>query len=155
MNKYRRARFLETLDKYRIITNENECYAWSGRIKNKKRPPRIFVYGETIWAHRAAWMVSHGKIPKNQYVRHKCKNVACTNPAHLYLSEERGTRKKPEERKSKRLGRERLSVDLPRTLVEYIRKTAKKYNVTITKYIFKRLSEVVEYEKKIDKKLEK
>jgi hypothetical protein len=36
-------------------------------------------------AHRIAWMIEHGDIPKHLMVRHKCNNARCINHEHLEL----------------------------------------------------------------------
>jgi len=146
-------KLLITLNKYRLISvdhKKNDCYGWSGETKSHNNP-RIAINGSSIGAHRAAWMVHNGKIPPFMYVRHSCQNPECTNPKHLYLSKDKGNRKKPEDRKNNRPGRERLTVDLPERLVEDIRNMANKHNQTITKYVFKRMCEVIAYEKSIDR----
>jgi hypothetical protein len=148
MTKERREKILNTLNKYREI-NENGCYGWTGSVK-KDRFPCIYVEGKSIGAHRAAWMAENGKIPRGHFVHHTCKNKACTNPEHLYVSSHISTRKKPENRKNQRIGRERLAVDLPISLVESIREMARKYHQTVTKYLFRRLSDIVEFEKNVD-----
>jgi len=148
MTQERKDKILQTLNKYRIIT-QNGCYGWKGSVK-KGRFPCIYAEGRSIGAHRAAWMVENGKIPQGHFVRHKCTSKVCTNPEHLFITRELATRKKPENRKNNRVGRERLSVDLPRSLVESIREMAQKYHQTVTKYLFRRLSDIVEFEKNVD-----
>lgn len=38
-----------------------------------------------IRAHRVAWELFRGPLPKNVFVCHKCDNPYCANPDHLFL----------------------------------------------------------------------
>jgi len=153
----RREKIIKVLNKFRVISKDNpisDCYGWTGK-KHNDRHPRVYIEGKSTGAHRAAWMASNGKIPEKSWVRHVCENHYCTNPEHLFISKERWNKKDPESRINNRPGRERLSVDLPSSLVGKIKDMAQKYNQTITKYLLKRLTEVMKYEKGLDTNKEK
>lgn len=38
-----------------------------------------------LYAHRVAYEIANGSIPKGMEVRHKCDNPACFNPNHLCI----------------------------------------------------------------------
>ena len=75
-----RERFWSKVD----IRNPNECWEWkAGRF--------IDGYGQfskdnkSLHAHRVAWELTYGPIPKGMCVLHRCDNPCCCNPAHLWL----------------------------------------------------------------------
>lgn len=72
--------------------SESGCWIWqAGRFKGEKEGQ--FKYGAFWWdtsniqAHRAAWILLRGEIPEGANVLHKCHDMACCNPDHLYLGD--------------------------------------------------------------------
>lgn len=68
-----------------------DCWLWRGPVNNGKYG--VFTinkpYRTSMTAHRQAFILAGGEIPKGQIVRHKCDTPLCCNPAHL----ESGTHK--------------------------------------------------------------
>lgn len=72
--------------KHVVIIDAPACWAWAGCIATNGYgrlyvPPRRAPH----YAHRVAYQLFHGPIPKGLFVCHKCDNPPCCNPDHLFL----------------------------------------------------------------------
>lgn len=76
-------------------TTDDSCWTWqAGRSKNPRGKPGYgcFYLGSRVdrtrrmhAAHRVAWELTNGPIPDGMKVLHRCDNVVCVRPDHLFL----------------------------------------------------------------------
>jgi len=59
------------------------CHIWHGFLKEGYG--RLYFGHKMHLAHRLAWEVKHGPIPKGLVVRHRCNVRRCCNPDHMVL----------------------------------------------------------------------
>lgn len=64
------------------------CWVWTAstvRGYGQFHLPRHHHKQQTVYAHRYAWTLTHGPIPDNLSVLHKCDHALCVRPDHLFL----------------------------------------------------------------------
>ena len=109
------------------LETDKGCLEWQGH-KNEDGYGLVRLAGKKRRAHREAWKLFVGEIPKGMLVLHNCFNKACINIEHLRL----GTHKENKQDED--------YAKLSRTEIETIRylysngytqvQLAKKYNCT-------------------------
>ncbi len=69
------------------VSTPNSCWCFLGANHLQDRTGYgIFINAKARqYAHRTAFRLKKGRIPKHLWVLHRCGNKPCCNPAHLYL----------------------------------------------------------------------
>ena len=65
-------------------SNADGCWEWTA-AKSPFGHGNFHCQNQMHRAHRISWVVTHGEIPNNSFVLHKCDNPKCCNPQHLFL----------------------------------------------------------------------
>lgn len=70
------------------VQKTDGCWLWLGARQRKYGKVRVYKgrrrYAE-MRAHRVAWELTHGPIPGDLVVCHKCDVPLCVRPDHLFL----------------------------------------------------------------------
>jgi hypothetical protein len=79
------ARFWSKVDR----RGEGECWLWTGTKTSSRQRENDLLYGiisinrRPVRAHRFAYELLVGPIPRDKELDHLCRNTLCVNPAHL------------------------------------------------------------------------
>lgn len=61
----------------------DNCHYFTGSTRNGYG--EIYYNGKRHYAHRVAWELVNGPIPKGQLVCHRCDNPLCCRVSHMFL----------------------------------------------------------------------
>lgn len=66
----------------KVVVLQNGCWQWIGAL-DRDGYGRFRLEGESLSAHRAAWMFFIGILRPGVVLDHLCRFRACVNPQHL------------------------------------------------------------------------
>lgn len=67
------------------VDKTGDCWIWLSS-KSEKGYGVFYAGGRTIRAHRVAWELVNGPIPRGMLLDHKCHRPSCVNPSHMRIA---------------------------------------------------------------------
>ena len=65
-------------------TKSDGCWLWNGD-KTAAGYGKLYLLGKMFYAHRVAWELTNGAMPKGLFVCHTCDTPSCVRPDHLFV----------------------------------------------------------------------
>ena len=70
------------------VDRSGECWLWTD-TPHSRGYGRFFVKelgSRAEYAHRLAWELTRGAVPAGMRIRHRCNELGCVRPEHLFLA---------------------------------------------------------------------
>jgi hypothetical protein len=69
------------------VVKTAHCWEWSGSKNPVKYYGTLTYQNKSLYAHRVAWVLINGQIPKGKFILHSCDNPPCVRLDHLRIGD--------------------------------------------------------------------
>lgn len=109
------------------------CWVWAGGLDSDGYG-RFYLQYHNFLAHRFAYELMVGEIPKGMNVCHHCDNPACVNPAHLFVGSQADNMRDRNSKSRQSRGSKCPAAKLTEDLIPRIRADQRKQGVIAAEY---------------------